>query len=126
MEEYPMTEPPATGSRAPEPQDDSPRADHPQRSEPPPIRGKVLGRQWPLGIVTAGLVGSLVVVMVEDFRPGALLFAGFVLLGAAFRLTLPSRRAGLLVLRSRAVDVLVMAVLGLAIAVLAVLVPDIR
>lgn len=118
-----MTEPPATGSRPPEP--DQPGSDHPQRSEPPPIRGRVLGRQWPLGIVTAGLVGSLVVVMVEDFRPGALLFAAFVLLGAGFRLALPSRRAGLLVLRSRPVDVLVMALLGLAIAVLAVIVPDI-
>lgn len=96
-----------------------------KRPEPRPIRGKVLGRQWPLGIVTLGLIGSLVVVAADDFRRGALLFAGFVLLGAAFRLVLPSRRAGLLVLRGRTVDVSMMALLGLSIAVLAIIVPGV-
>jgi Protein of unknown function (DUF3017) len=93
---------------------------------PRPIRRSLLARQWPLGVVLAGLVGSLAVVVVDDYRPGMLLFAGFVLLGAGLRLFLPTRRAGLLVLRSRPLDVAVMTAMGIAIAVLALLVPRIR
>ncbi|GAB3421556.1 DUF3017 domain-containing protein [Flindersiella endophytica] len=91
---------------------------------PRPIRRSLLARQWPLGLVLAGLVCSLGIVVVENYLVGTLLFAGFVLLGAGFRLLLPTRRAGLLVLRSRALDVTVMTVMGVAIAVLAVIVPN--
>jgi hypothetical protein len=46
-----------------------------------------------------------------------------VVAAAVFRLVLPSRRAGLLVVRSRLFDVTVLAVLGLAILALGLAVP---
>lgn len=92
----------------------------------PSFRRRVVVRQWPLALVLSGMLSSLVVVAVDDFRRGTLLFAGFVLLAAVLRLVLSTRRAGLLVLRGRPADVAVMTLLGLATAVLALVVPDIR
>ncbi|GAA2754947.1 DUF3017 domain-containing protein [Actinopolymorpha rutila] len=91
----------------------------------PPIRPWPR-RQWPLLVVLAGVVASLVVVVVVDFRPGTALFACSVLLAAVFRLVLTTRRAGLLVLRSRMTDVVTLAIMGGAALVLALAVPDIR
>ncbi|MBM7790893.1 DUF3017 domain-containing protein [Tenggerimyces flavus] len=85
-----------------------------------------LRRQWPLLLVLAVVAVGLVVVVVDDFRTGAILFAAAVILAAAFRLFFPSRIVGLLVLRSRAIDVVTLTVLGVAALVLALIVPDIR
>lgn len=57
------------------------------------------------------------------FRVGAGLVAGAVCLAAVLRAVLPDRRAGMLVLRSRRVDVLLYGALGVAAVVLAILVP---
>ncbi|HZC26895.1 MAG TPA: DUF3017 domain-containing protein [Actinopolymorphaceae bacterium] len=73
-----------------------------------------------------GIAISLVVVIVVDFRPGTVLFAASVLLAAAFRLVLTTRRAGLLVLRSRTIDVVTLTFMGVAALLLALAVPDIR
>jgi hypothetical protein len=91
----------------------------------PPIRPWPR-RQWPLLVVLTGIFVSLVTVMVVDFRPGTLLFALSVLLAAAFRLVLTTRRAGLLVLRSRTTDVVTLTVMGVVALLLAVAIPDIR
>jgi hypothetical protein len=91
----------------------------------PPIRPWPR-RQWPLLVVLVGIVVSLVTVIVVDFRPGTLLFALSVLLAAVFRLVLTTRRAGLLVLRSRTNDVVTLTVMGVVALLLAVAVPDIR
>jgi hypothetical protein len=72
------------------------------------------------------VAAALIVVVVDDFRSGTVLFAGGVLLAAVFRLVFPSRIVGLLVLRSRAMDVLTLSTLGAAALVLALVVPDIR
>ena len=81
-------------------------------------------QQWPLAIVIGGIGLSLLVVAVDDFRPGTVLFSGCLLLSALFRLVLPESQAGLLVLRSRAIDVLLMLLLGVCILLLAILIPD--
>jgi hypothetical protein len=91
----------------------------------PPIRPWPR-RQWPLLVVLTGIAISLVVVIVVDFRPGTVLFAASVLLAAAFRLVLTTRRAGLLVLRSRTIDVVTLTFMGVAALLLALAVPDIR
>ncbi len=57
------------------------------------------------------------------FRPGALLVAGAVCAAAVLRALLSDERAGMLALRSRRVDVLVYAALGVAALVLAIVVP---
>ncbi|REF37419.1 DUF3017 domain-containing protein [Thermasporomyces composti] len=91
----------------------------------PPIRPWPR-RQWPLLVVLTGVAISLVSAVVADFRPGMVMLAGSVLLAALFRLVLTTRRAGLLVLRSRTTDVLTLTAMGLGILVLALAIPDIR
>lgn len=72
-----------------------------------------------LGVVAAGLaLGALV-----DWLPGAVVIGVALLLAAALRLTLPARRAGLLVVRTRRFDATILVVLGFAVVALAYAVP---
>ena len=83
-----------------------------------------LARELPilasLGLVAVGLMlGALV-----RWRAGALLVGVGILLAAVLRLVLPVRRSGLLVVRSRRIDVAVLLFLGAALVVLAAAVPQ--
>ncbi len=89
----------------------------------PPIRGGWVGRQWPLLTVLGGGLVGLSAVALDHFRSGCLILGVSVLAAALARLVLPARRVGLLVVRSRAFDVLVLASMGTALVVLAVVVP---
>jgi hypothetical protein len=91
----------------------------------PPRRGAlgVLFRQWPLLIVLGGAVTGLGIVGLDGFRPGCTLLGASVLFAAFARAVLPIRRVGLLVVRSRPFDVLVLAAMGAALVVLAAVVP---
>jgi hypothetical protein len=80
-------------------------------------------REWPLAVVLTGMALGLGVVAADHFRPGTILFALSVLAGAVLRAMLPERTAGLLVVRSRALDVATLGLLGAALTVLAVAVP---
>ncbi len=92
----------------------------------PPIRGGWVGRQWPLlSVLGLGVVG-LGAVAFGHFRSGCLLLGVSVLLAGFARLVLPVRRVGLLVVRSRAFDVLVLASMGTALVVFAIIVPPSR
>jgi hypothetical protein len=101
----------------------------PERAEvaiqKPPRRGAlgVLIRQWPLLLVLTGGVSALLVVALDGFRLGCSLLGASVLFAAVARTVLPARRVGLLVVRSRAFDVLVLAAMGAALVVLAAVVP---
>lgn len=75
-------------------------------------------RQWPLLAVLAGTLVGLLVTL-SDFRAGALIIGGSLLVGAVLRGVLPS--VGMLAVRSRFTDVLTYGVLGLAIALLAMM-----
>ena len=90
-----------------------------------PRRGAlgVLVRQGPLLLVLAGGVIGLVVVTLDGFRLGCSLLGASVLFAGLSRAVLPTRRVGLLVVRSRPFDVLVLVVMGVALVVLAVIVP---
>ncbi len=61
--------------------------------------------------------------MAEHFRRGTVLFAGGLVMAAGLRLLLPDSAAGLLVVRSRALDVLTLAFLGLGVLLAALVVP---
>ena len=89
----------------------------------PPIRGGWVGRQWPLLTVLGGGVVGIVAIALDHFRTGSLLLSASVLFAALARAVLPARRVGLLVVRSRPFDVLVLLVMGLALLVLAIVVP---
>jgi hypothetical protein len=83
-------------------------------------------RQWPIIVVLCGVAAALVLVGLDYFRRGSVVLAGSVLLAAFLRLLLPEREAGLLVVRSRKVDVLVLGVLGALLALFAFWVPPPR
>jgi len=69
----------------------------------------VFRRQWPVFTVAAiGLVAA-VLVAAGFWRRGALLIGIGVGVAALLRLTLPEDRAGILVVRSRGIDVAMMA-----------------
>ena len=85
-----------------------------------------MGRQWPLLTVLGGGVVGLGAVALDHFRAGCLLLGLSVLFAALARLLRPARRVGLLVVRSRAFDVVVLAGMGMALVVLAIVVPPDR
>ncbi len=80
-------------------------------------------RQLPLFAVLVAVAVGLGMVALEHWRRG-LLVVGLALVGAGvLRLVLPVRTVGFLAVRSRAVDVVLMAGAGVAVAVLSVVVP---
>ena len=83
-------------------------------------------RQWPIIVVLTGVGIALVLVALDYFRRGSVVLAGSVLLAAFLRLFLPEREAGLLVVRSRKIDVAVLGVLGALLALFAFWVPPPR
>jgi hypothetical protein len=83
----------------------------------------MLKQQWPLALVLLALAAGLAVVADGSWRLGCEIAAGSALLAMLLRLVLPRRRAGLLVVRNRTLDVLVLLFLGGAAMVLAWIVP---
>ncbi len=80
-------------------------------------------RQLPLFAVLVAVAVGLGMIALEHWRRG-LLVVGMALVGAAvLRLVLPVRKVGFLAVRSRPVDVVLMAGTGIAVAVLSVVVP---
>lgn len=91
----------------------------------PPRRGAlgVVVRQWPLLLVLGGGALALLVVAFDGFRLGCTLLGASVGFAAVARAVLPARRVGLLVVRSRPFDVVVLTAMGAALVVLAAVVP---
>lgn len=76
----------------------------------------------PLVVLGIGALGLGLIFV--NFRVGTLVFAGAVILALVLRLVLPTRQAGLLVVRTRAIDVTVLSILAAGLLVLALLVPS--
>lgn len=82
-----------------------------------------LVRQLPLLAVLAVVAVGLALVAVEHWRRG-LTVMGLALVGAALlRLLLPERRVGFLAVRSRPVDVVLLAAAGLALTTISLAIP---
>jgi hypothetical protein len=82
-----------------------------------------LVRQLPLLAVLVAVGLGLLVVTFDYWRRGLVLI-GLALIGAAvLRLLLPVRRAGFLAVRSRPLDVVLLAGTGLALTVIALVIP---
>jgi hypothetical protein len=75
---------------------------------------KVFAGQWPILLVGAIIVAAFGLVIAGYWRRGALVLAIGVGVAAALRLALSDNRAGLLVVRSRAVDFLTTATVSAA------------
>jgi hypothetical protein len=96
--------------------------------EPPPLyvrRPFLAGliRQLPL-LAVLTVVGIGLVVVAFDYWRRGIVIVGLALLGAAvLRLMLPVRRVGFLAVRSRPVDVVLLAGTGLALTVIVLTIP---
>jgi hypothetical protein len=86
------------------------------------LRG--LTREAPLLGALAGVAAGLAVGALHRWRLGALIVAAALLAACVLRLVLPTRRSGLLVVRSKRIDVAVLAGLGTALLALAWSVPE--
>ena len=85
-----------------------------------------LVRQLPLLAVLAVVAVGLALVAVEHWRKG-LTVMGLALVGAALlRLFLPVRRVGFLAVRSRPVDVVLLAAAGLALTTISLAIPGLE
>ena len=85
------------------------------------LRG--LRRELPLMAVLLVVSVGLLLGVLSRWRTGAVALGAAVLLAGLLRLLLPARQAGLLVVRSRRLDVAVLLVLGVALVALATSVP---
>jgi hypothetical protein len=87
---------------------------------PPPTSriGRAIA-QLPLALVVCGIGLGLIIIAAHHFRWGNLVISMSILGAGLFRLLLPTRTAGLLVVRSRFTDVVTMGVLGGSLMVLA-------
>ena len=83
----------------------------------------LLAKQWPAFIVYAGIVISMTIAVTVDFRIGAIALALCVLLAFIFRFTLSDTDAGWLKSRRRRIDLTFLAALGVALLILALVVP---
>ena len=77
----------------------------------------------PLAVVVLGLLVGLVAVFLDHWRGGCLVMGISLTIGGLERLLLPADRIGLLQARSRFFDVVALWGLGIAIIVLAIVVP---
>ena len=80
-------------------------------------------RQLPLVVVLVAVGVGLLVVTLGRWRIGLVVEGVALLAAAVLRLALPVRRTGFLAVRSRPVDVLLMAGAGLALTVIALAIP---
>jgi len=89
------------------------------------VRGwpSALTRQWPLLIVLACLAAGVVLIALGYWRRGSMVIGGAIGLAGLLRLLLSDDSAGLLVVRARLWDAGVTGLAGLAVIVLALLVP---
>lgn len=69
-------------------------------------------RQIPFFVVMAVVLLGAILVLVDRWRRGSVVFGGALLLGAVFRATLSNDQAGLLQVRSRPFDIAALASLG--------------
>lgn len=76
-----------------------------------------------MSVVSALMLLSLAVVASDHFRRGAVLFSASMVLAFFLRLLLSDRDAGILMVRSRRVDLTVLALLALAVSALSFVVP---
>lgn len=81
-------------------------------------------REWPITLVLIGVSVALGMIAADYFRRGSIVLAGSVLLAAFLRLLLPTDEAGMLVVRSKKIDVAVLATLGIGLTVFAFWVPE--
>ncbi|MEV8374928.1 DUF3017 domain-containing protein [Kribbella sp. NPDC056861] len=80
--------------------------------------------EWPLALSGLVAVAGLITLTFYDWRNGILIFAGGVLLAALLRVMLSDNAAGLLRVRGRMFDIVLLVGVGSAIALLGLIIPN--
>jgi hypothetical protein len=80
-------------------------------------------RQLPLLVVLVAVAAGLLMVALEHWRRGLVVIGLALVAGGLLRLLLPVRRVGFLAVRSRPVDVVLLAGVGVALTAVALSVP---
>jgi hypothetical protein len=80
--------------------------------------------EWPLTLSTLVCLAGLVVLTFDEWRKGVLILAAGVLFAGFLRLVLSDDSAGLLRVRRRTFDTLLLLGVGAAILLLGVIIPD--
>jgi hypothetical protein len=91
-----------------------------------PLRGRSGRRwwaEWPIAIVLAGVAVAMVMVAMDNFRRGSIVLSASVILATFLRLLLPEEDAGMLVVRSRKVDVATLGAIGIGLTIFTFWVP---
>lgn len=88
-----------------------------------PTRRRRWWSQWPITVVLLGVVAALTIVALDHFRIGSLVLAASLVLAFVLRLVLPQDRVGMLAVRSKRVDLVVLGSLAAALVVFALWVP---
>lgn len=86
-------------------------------------RPRTIGGGVYLLVVASALTG-LAITVLGAWRTGVIWIGAGLLVGGAVRLVLPERQAGMLRVRGKGSDVTMMLLVGVALVVLAVVVPD--
>jgi hypothetical protein len=102
----------------------SPPLTPPDERPPKTVVQQVLG-QWPLASVLTGVSLGLVIVFLSHWRAGSTLVGLSITAGGLLRL-LPQQRVGLLAVRNRALDSIVLLGVGIGITILAWWIPASR
>jgi hypothetical protein len=122
----PQTEPPEppTSAEAPqrEPEPAEERVEDVDADEPRRYPSTIGGAFYLLVLGSVGV--ALVLVALHEWRTGIRLMGGSLLFGALVRLVLPTRSAGMLAVRHKLLDAVVLVVLGSALIFLAGSIPD--
>ncbi len=80
---------------------------------------------WPLAIVLFVFCLGIALVVARHWRRGSMVMGGSLIIGSVLRTILPDEVAGLLVVRSRIVDVALLSGMGCAMIVLGLIVPGV-
>lgn len=97
----------------------------PTDERPPKSFVQQVWGQWPLASVLAGVTVGLAVVFLSHWRAGSTLVGLSITLGGLLRL-MPQQRVGLLAVRNRALDSIVLLGVGIGITILAWWIPPSR
>lgn len=80
-------------------------------------------RQWPLLLVLASMLVAMIFVAADRFRVGSVMIALTVVLALGMRAVLSDDDAGLLAVRSKRIDLIVLGVLAAGLGLLSLWVP---